>query len=406
MLSPAPRARALADDRAQVGEGDHVLLVTQGAGGIAPALLEAARATGAKCITTARASDVTAFARQYRPAAVSLDGSFPDVHVWTLLSLLKHDSGLRHIPVQVVVDCNEPYAARARGAYSSLRTSVKAADLRYDLERILEYACNPCRRLLVVGADPATAGSLDELLGTSVAMSVAGAANQGRQLLQQGRFECVVVDPHTSGIDALALLQHVASEPVLRNTPFVVHADRAWQRQNCRDLDELGGMMILRFAPSIEILFDDCSMFLHSSLAELPVAGQRLLNAPDVNVLEGKTVLLVDDDVRNIFALSSLLERYDMQVVSTNNGADAVRLIDTTGDLSLVLLDIMMPKMDGYETMQQMRAKKFERPIIALTAKAMTGDRQKCLEAGASDYIAKPLDAENFLSLLRVWLHR
>jgi CheY-like chemotaxis protein len=142
-------------------------------------------------------------------------------------------------------------------------------------------------------------------------------------------------------------------------------------------------------------------MLLHSCLGDLPGPGQRLLDAPDGNVLEGKTVLLVDDDMRNIFALSSLLERYDMQVVSANNGADAVRLIETTEDLSLVLMDIMMPKMDGYETMQQMRAAK-----IALTARAMTGDRQKCLEAGASDYIAKPVDSENFLSLLRVWLHR
>ncbi|MGH8193735.1 MAG: HAMP domain-containing protein [Woeseiaceae bacterium] len=406
MLAPAPRLQALADDRDQVTEGDRILLVAQGNGGVASALLEVARAAGAKCVTTARGADITELARQYRPAAMSLDGSFPDMHAWTLLSLLKHDSGLRHIPVQVVIGGEAPLAARARGAWSSLSTSVKAPDLRQDLERMLQYAGNPLRRLLVVDPGAATARALDELCSGGVSVSMAGSGEEALRLLRQTGFECAVIDARPGNVDALELLREVADTPTLRNTPFVVHADRAWQKKHRKVFGILCRTLILRLVPSLEQLFDDCAMFLHINLADLPDVGQQLLLAPRGNVLEGKTVLLVDDDVRNIFALSSLLERYGIHVVSTNNGADAVRLIGTIEDLSLVLLDIMMPKMDGYETMQRMRANEFGQPIIALTAKAMTGDRQKCLEAGASDYIAKPVDSENFLWLLRVWLHR
>jgi CheY-like chemotaxis protein len=166
--------------------------------------------------------------------------------------------------------------------------------------------------------------------------------------------------------------------------------------------------MILRVAHSLDKVLDECSLFLHRRVAALAADGQRmLLESAKVDVLSGKAILVVDDDVRNIFALSSILEEHGMHVISAQTGRDALRLIEQTDDLSLVLLDIMMPELDGFETMRRIRADlEFDRPIIALTAKAMTGDREKCIEAGASDYIAKPVDSENLLSLLRVWLHR
>jgi CheY-like chemotaxis protein len=178
--------------------------------------------------------------------------------------------------------------------------------------------------------------------------------------------------------------------------------------ENRQHIDALARTMIVRLATSLGSVLDECSLFLHRPAASLPADRQHiLLDAMKRDVLSGKSILIVDDDVRNIFALSSLLERHGMPVISAQTGRDALQLIDETEDLSLVLLDIMMPELDGFETMRRMRTNlKFDRPIIALTAKAMTGDREKCIEAGASDYIAKPVDSEQLLSLLCVWLDR
>src|SRR5690606_30782278 len=180
----------------------------------------------------------------------------------------------------------------------------------------------------------------------------------------------------------------VAAEPALRDLPFVLYARRDWLDAHREPIAELGRSVVLRRAPSLAILLDDCCMFLHRKIRDLPDGRrQLLLSPPDADVLAGKTVLVVDDDVRNIFALSSLLERQRMRVMSATTGRRAIELANETDDLSLIVLDVMMPEMDGYETVRRLRSGGFERPIVALTAKAMTGDREKCLEAGSSDCI-------------------
>lgn len=371
-------------------------------------ILDAAHDAGLKGIVTSRGEDAFALARRYRPTAISLDDFLPDAHGWAVLSRFKHDRDLRHIPVQMFVPEGDRIAARMRGAWSSLTGPLAKSDVREDLGRMLTYAGEPQHRLLVIEGGGAEAGRLAELLaGRKSQATVAANGRKALDLLTNQAFDCVVLDALLPDMPATELLKEVAAEPRLRNVPYVIYADGDWVAQYRQSIEELRRTIAVRVAPSLAMLLDDVWMFLHGRVGDLPDSRQQLLlSPPDHDVLADKTVLVVDDDVRNIFALSGLLERQDMKVLSANTGADAIRIVGDTDDLSLVVLDVMMPKMDGYETMRRIRAGGFERPVIALTAKAMSGDREKCLEAGASDYIAKPVDSENFLSLLRVWLNR
>jgi signal transduction histidine kinase/CheY-like chemotaxis protein len=410
MLAPAPQQKTTTDDRDNLLPGDRVLLIVHGNPELAAKLRQAAQAAGLKSIVTTRGTEAASLALHYRPEAISVALALPDMHGWSVLSRLKHDPSLRHVPVQLLGDGRQHHAGRLRGAFTSTGESASVADLRNSLERMTLFARDPKRRLLVIEGSSAEAGRIAALLGgPDVDISVAASGGDGMRMLRRGKFECVVLDALPRDMAASELLQQAASEPGrLKDTPFVIYESAEWTQENRQQLDALGRSLIVRHACSQAALLDESSLFLHRAVTDLPDDKQRMLEVPrDAEILGDKTVLIVDDDVRNIFALSGLLERYDMHVVPASTGREAVRLVKEIDDLSLVLLDIMMPEMDGFETMRQMRAGgRFDRPIIALTAKAMTGDREKCLEAGASDYIAKPVDSENFLALLRVWLYR
>jgi len=408
ILSAAPRTAAIPDDRDDVSPGDRVLLVVQKDPVVAGMVIEAARAGGMKAVATARGADAIALARQYRPESVSIDISLPDMHGWTVLSRLKRDPELRHIPVQVFTDDANSHAARTRGACSTLQKPISAADLQSDIERMSTLSRVLERRLLVAAGGPEGCGIAELAAGGDVATTLASDPADAMRLLLERDHDCVVVDATQRQTGAIELLRQAALKPELGNLPFVVYADAAWSGENRQYIDALARTMIIRLATSLSSLLDECSLFLHRPVASLPADRQRmLLQSSECGVLSGKSILIVDDDVRNIFALSSLLERHDMHVISAQTGRDALQLIDETENLSVVLLDIMMPELDGFETMRCMRTRlNFDRPIIALTAKAMTGDREKCIEAGASDYIAKPVDSEHLVSLLSVWLDR
>jgi CheY-like chemotaxis protein len=229
-------------------------------------------------------------------------------------------------------------------------------------------------------------------------------------VLNEREFDCIVLDlklPDMSGFDLLAEMQEHAR---VRNTPVVVFTGRELTDQEESELRKNAKSIVLKGVRSPERLLDETALFLHRVIADLPESKQRMIETlhQSDEALRGRKVLVVDDDIRNIFALNSLLERHTMEVMSATNGQDAIKLVEGTEDLSLVLMDIMMPEMDGYETMRRIRSNPRFRmlPIIALTAKAMKGDREKCLEAGASDYVAKPVNTEQLLSLVRMWLHR
>jgi HAMP domain-containing protein/signal transduction histidine kinase/CheY-like chemotaxis protein len=402
----APRAAAgRLDDRESLRAGDRVLLAAHSDPRIGDAMIDAAHGAGLKALLTNRGGEMLSLARQYRPSAISLDASLPDMHGWVVLSRLKHDPELRHVPVQWIGHGIDRVAARRRGAKVALARPVEPADLRAGLHTLVTDALEPRRRLLVVEGGCAEPGRLAEIAGGfDVETTVTALAMDALGLLRRNEFDCVLIDAAPRDFAAEDILREATGHPALRSVPFVVYApdfEVEHYEQATREL-------IFRRAATLQNVLDETAMFLHRRAAELPDTRRSLLLAsPAREVLTGKTVLVVDDDVRNIFALRTLLERHGVHVVTASSGAEALDILDDIDTLSLVLLDIMMPEMDGYETIRRMRQKpQFRQPIIALTAKAMAGDREKCLEAGASDYIAKPVESEQFLSLLRVWLDR
>ncbi len=404
MLAAARPAGSPIDDRETFSAGDRLLVTAHADPRIAEAIADAAHDAGLEILHANHGSELLALARQRSPAAISFDATLTDMHGWTLLSRLKHAPELRHIPVQWIGHGIDRLEARRRGARAALARPVEAADLHASLQQLVGDGTEPRRRLLVVEGDCAEPGRLADLAGgPDVETSVTVLARDALGLLRRHEFDCVLLDAEPRDLPAVDMLREASAEPALKNVPFVVYAPVPREEPFAAARREL----VLRDAPTLESVLDETAMFLHRRAADLQIERRRLLESPFRDVLAGKTVLVIDDDAPNIFALTGLLERHRVEVVAAGSGAEALRLLDELATLSLVLLDIMMPEMDGYETIRRMRQHpRFSQPIIALTAKAMAGDREKCLEAGASDYIAKPIDSEQFLALLRVWLDR
>ena len=237
-----------------------------------------------------------------------------------------------------------------------------------------------------------------------------GTGGEALQVLRRSPVECCVLDLKLPDMTGFELLEQMQGAPSLRDTPVVVFTGKQLNEDEEMKLRAVAKSVVLKDVQSPERLFDETALFLHRVVADLPEGKRRMLERLHASndVLRHRSALIVDDDARNIFALTSLLENHDMSVLTATNGRQAIELIEQTPDLSVVLMDIMMPEMDGYQTMREIRKNAAYRmlPILALTAKAMKGDREKCLEAGASDYIAKPVNTEQLLSLLRVWLYR
>jgi CheY-like chemotaxis protein len=292
-----------------------------------------------------------------------------------------------------------------------LNKPVTTEGLEAALNRIQEFTKPRTKQLLVVDDDPAERSSIIELLShQDVEVTSVGTGHEAWQLMHDRSFDCAVLDLRLPDISGFELLTRIEGEPALRELPIVVFTGKELTMDEETQLNKIAKSIIIKGVQSPERLLDETALFLHRVVTDLPPAKQRMLERlhQTDEALANKKVLVVDDDVRNIFALTGLLERHCMQVLSASNGREAINLLEQTPDISLVLMDIMMPEMDGYETMQVIRGNPKHKllPMIALTAKAMKGDREKCLEAGASDYIAKPVNSEQLVSLMRVWLHR
>ena len=408
---PAYRAEELADDREQIEPGDFVLLIVEDDPHYARILLELARNRDFKAIVAGRGATAIQLARKYHPTAISLDIFLPDMLGWTVLSQLKQDPATRHIPVQIVTVEEERQHGLERGAFAYLNKPVTTEGIEAALDRIKAFATPRQRQLLVIEDNPAEQMSIAELIQhDDVAITIAGTGEEALSALRSRPFDCAVLDlrlPDISGFDLLAEVQKSAE---LATVPIVVFTGKELSSAEESQLRKMAKSIVLKGVQSPERLLDETALFLHRVVADLPPAKQQMLERihQSDDSLIGKRILVVDDDVRNIFALSSLLERHHMHALSAMTGAEAINVVGADEDISLVLIDIMMPEMDGYETMRRIRQDPRSRtlPMIALTAKAMKGDREKCLEAGASDYIAKPVNTDQLLSLLRIWLHR
>ena len=399
------------DDRALIQPGDRVLLIIEDDIHFVRILMEMARQQGFKVLASLRSQSGLTLAQTFQPDAIMLDLRLPDMDGWTVLDRLKHDPDTRHIPVHILSVDDEQQRGLQLGAIAYLQKPIAPEALTQALVNIKGFVERQVKNLLVVEDDPVQAHSIRELIGNGdVSTTIVGTGAEALAALQATVFDCVVLDlglPDMTGFD---LIEQIKQQPEFFRLPIIVYTGRELTPQQETQLRRLAETIIVKDVRSPERLLDETALFLHRVQAALPESKRQILEQLHQNdpVLAHKKVLIVDDDVRNIFALTSLLERYQMQVSYAENGIDGIAALQKHPDMDVVLMDVMMPELDGYETTRAIRQTDAFRslPIIALTAKAMQGDREKCLEAGASDYITKPVDTEQLLSLLRVWLYR
>jgi CheY-like chemotaxis protein len=374
-------------------------------------LLGLARDSGFKGIVANRGQAALVLARQYLPTAITLDVFLPDMLGWTVLNNLKLDPATRHIPVQILSVEEERQHGLSHGAFSYLVKPGTTEDLEHALARIRSYVVPHKKRLLVVEDNDVEREAVVELLAhDDIEITAVATGAEALDVLRPGGIECCVMDLRLPDMTGFELIEKVQADRALRDLPIVVFTGTELTEDDERKLASVAKSVVLKDVQSPERLFDETALFLHRVVADLPPAKRIMLESlhRSNEILRGRKVLVVDDDARNIFALTTVLENSEMDVVTSTNGRQAIDLIHQTPDLDVVLMDIMMPGMDGYETMGRIREDHRFRtlPILALTAKAMKGDREKCLQAGASDYIAKPVNTDQLLSLLRVWLYR
>jgi CheY-like chemotaxis protein/signal transduction histidine kinase len=404
-------AEQVPDDRNNLQPDDAILLIVEDDPHYARVLCDLSRDKGFKVLVAGRGSEALALAREFHPSAISLDVFLPDMVGWTVLNHLKQDPNTRHIPVQMLTMDEDRRHGLSRGAFAFVTKPTTPEGLETAFARIKEYSAPRLKRLLIVEDNPAEQLSIRELLGyDDIQVSVAASGAEALAAITEQPFDCMVLDLRLPDMSGFEVLERVRDTPTLNDLPVVVFTGKDLSSEEDARLHTLARSVVVKGVESPERLLDETALFLHRVVANLPPEKQRMLERlhRSDDALVGKKVLVVDDDVRNIFALSSVLERRGMVVVTAGTGREAITMLESTPSIAIVLMDIMMPEMDGYETMQVVRQNpSFRRlPIIALTAKAMKGDREKCLEAGASEYLAKPVNTEQLLSALRMWLHR
>jgi CheY-like chemotaxis protein len=406
---PTPIEFTLADDRANILPGEKSVLIIEDDRDFAQWLLDLARQNGFKAVVTPRGKTALDLVREFSPAAITLDLRLPDMDGWQILNRLKSDLATRHIPVFVISAQEEPQNVLRQGALRFLTKPIDEAQINKIFETAREMDTTKARNLLLVEDDEVQRDGIRDLIGNESARLIeASDGKTALERLRNERVDCVVLDLMLPDMSGFELIEKIRNEN--EHLPIIVYTAKDLSREEEERLNRMAQMTIVKTVRSPERLFDQTALWLHRDAATLPEDKRELLrrlNDPN-EMLAGKKVVIVDDDIRNIFAMTSMLERYKMDVHSAETGKAALELLKKEAETDLVLMDIMLPEMDGYETIRAVRKMYgFEQlPIIALTAKAMKGDREKCIDAGASDYISKPVDTERLLTLLRNWLHR
>ncbi len=401
------------DDRADIAPGDRVVLIVEDDADFARTVLGIARERGFKGLVALRGDSGLALAHELKPDAIILDLQLPVIDGTALLEQLKNHPDTRHIPVHIVSSGDGRHDALRAGAVAFLEKPVTKEGLDEVFGEISSFIDRGAKRLLVVEDDEQQRNTVVELIGggdDDVQITAVGSSEEALEQLAKQRFDCMVLDLKLPEKTGFALLEQVKQDERNRGLPIIIYTGKDLTRREETRLRRYAETIIVKDASSPERLLDETSLFLHRVEAKLPAEKRRMLEQlhSAEAVFQGKKVLIVDDDVRNVFALASVLEAHGMEVVFAENGREGVETLKVNPDVDLVLMDVMMPELDGYETTQTIRSMPgFERlPIISLTAKAMKGDREKSIAAGASDYITKPVDTDQLLSLLRVWLYR
>ncbi|MDG4667146.1 response regulator [Mycobacterium sp. 236(2023)] len=387
-----------------------VLLIVEDDATFASMLATLATEAGFDSVITASGRMALALAKERRPAAITLDIGLPDMAGWVVLDVLKHDLATRHIPVNVVSGADDDGRGRRMGAIQTLNKPAEIGELRSMFSSIADFL-KPGPRQVLVAEDDANQRQVVKHMIESDDIEITTVAT-GEQVLAElsgpTSYDCLVLDLGLPDIDGIDLIEQIKDQLKQKSLPVIVHTGRELTVSETERLEVLASAIVLKNAKSPERLLDETALFLHRVATEMPDSAREILSNPRRmdESLEGNTVLLVDDDVRNVFSLGSALKRYGITVVPARNGQQGLDELAAHPEVGLVLMDIMMPVMDGYEAMRRIRAEPQWRnlPIVALTAKAMKGDRQKCLDAGASDYVTKPVDMDQLTSVLRVWL--
>jgi len=397
------------DDRHDIRPNDRLLLVIEDDPPFARILVERAHGHGFKAVVATRGVAAVTLARQLQPHAITLDIRLPDMSGWRILSQLKLDLATRHIPVHVISVEGEIEPGPARAALGLAVKPLTPAAIEAALARLEDCVSRPVKNLLLVEGDQVQRDRVVELIGNGdVHTTAVATASEALAALTQQRFDCTVVDLGLPDMDGIEFIEQLRRERAFRECPLIVCTARDLTPEEQGRLKRLAQSVIPKDAEAPEHLLDETALFLHRAVIRMPESQRRMLERlHDVNAtLAGKKVLLVDDDIRNIYAMTSILERHEITVVSAESGREAIGILHEQPGIDAILMDIMLPEMDGYETIRAIRkgAGFTTLPIIAVTAKAMKGDREKCIKAGASDYLAKPIDTEELLSLLRVWL--
>jgi signal transduction histidine kinase/CheY-like chemotaxis protein len=404
-------AAEIPDDRHSIEAGDRVLLIIEDDGAFGQILLDLAHEKGFKGLVATTGEAGLGLARRFKPAAMTLDLCLPDKDGWAILDRLKHDPVTRHIPVHIISVEEARQRGLRQGAFGYLNKPVDRDWLAQAFDDMVSFIERPSKNLLVVEDDEGQRHSIIELIGGGdVQTTAVGSGAEALDALGQGAFDCMVLDLRLPDMTGQQLIETIHDRFGQRNLPIIVYTGKELSRKEESELKRLTEAIIIKDVRSPERLLDETALFLHRSSDSLAVSQRQMIEQVHQTdpALTGKHVLIVDDDIRNIFALTSILEQHEMVVLHAENGQDGIQKLRDTAEIDVVLMDVMMPDMDGYQTMQVIRKMPefASLPIIAVTAKAMKTDRAKCIEAGASDYISKPVDPELLLSLLRVWLYR
>jgi HAMP domain-containing protein/signal transduction histidine kinase/CheY-like chemotaxis protein len=400
------------DDRETIQPGDSLLLIVENDLSFAKVLLDAAREKGFKGLVTSLGAAALAMAHEYIPDAMTLDICLPDIDGWRVLERLKSDLATRHIPICVVSTEEDHDRAMSFGALSVFAKPFKTKEsLEQLIDTIKDFVDRPVKDLLLVGVPSEKRERILDSIGSEdIRVTSIEGGEDALAIVGQRMIDCMVIGPDLGDMTSDVLVESIQRGPGSVALPVIIYTDGMVEDFGPSLPKRHGPLVTVRHAGSPERLLDQTAFFLHSPVGALPEAKRQLLEGlyKTDRVLAGKKVLIVDDDIRNIFALTSILEWRNMKIASAETGRDAISILQAEPDVDIVLMDIMMPEMDGIDTMRAIRkiARFKSLPIVAVTAKAMKGDREKCIEAGAWDYLSKPVDTEQLLAVLRAWLHR
>jgi CheY-like chemotaxis protein len=398
------------DDRSNVQPNDNVVLIVEDDLRFARIIIEKAHQEGFKAIVATNYIEVFDFINRYGPVAITLDVKLPDTSGWKVLDLLRNDLNYRHIPIHLISGEENRQLALKRGARSFHLKPLGNESLNSLFSDILTYTNKEKKKLLVVEDNEIDSSQIVKMLqGDQIEVTLVTTGKEALGEIKNGDYDGIILDytlPDISGTDLVNDVREAKKEL----TPVIVYSARDFSKSELKQLNTNSYTVLTKGVNSLEQLLEETVLHLHVNHNELAPEKRKIIEnrRSKEDILTGKNILVVDDDVRNLFALTTVFERYNINVITAESGKEAISILNDNPAIDMVLMDIMMPEMDGYETTQKIRRehKNSTLPIIAVTAKAMKGDRQKCIEAGASDYITKPLKIDQLLSLMRVWFYK